>query len=105
MDVPIMVDTPEGLKAAWKPGFVACPHLSFDGIQARCAVHDRPEYEGGPCWTYGNSKVDPDFLPKRNKPCQIGLSFLANGGLCKLRPDAAKPTAVGDLGILGPWPD
>lgn len=98
-----MVDNSDGLKVAWKPGFVACPHLSFDGIQARCIVHDRPEFRGSPCWIYGNSDVDPDFLHKRGKPCPVGTSYLANGGLCKLRPKAADPAKIEDLEIFGSW--
>lgn len=99
-----MVDTPEGLQAALKPDEVACPHLSFDGVEASCAVHDRPEYKGSPCWTYGNSDVDPDFAAKRGRPCQVGIMMKSRGGVVALRPKAAEPPPVGELKTYGPWP-
>jgi hypothetical protein len=103
MDVPIMVDTPDGLKGAWKPGGKACPHLTFDGVKAKCAIHDRPEYKGSPCWIYGNSQVDPDFLHKRGKPCLVGEAYMSAGGFCKIRPEMAVPIVAGDLEVLGSW--
>lgn len=98
-----MVDTPDGLMGAMKPGGESCPHLSFEGVTARCAVHDRPEYEGSPCWTYGNSDVDPDFIVKRGRPCQVGLAVLGRGGLCEVHPEARQTTLA--LQTLGPWPE
>lgn len=98
-----MVDTDDGLKAAWKPGYKACPYLSFEGTKACCAVHDRPEYEGGPCWTYGNSEADPDFAHKKGKPCRVGEMFQSQGGYLKHHPQAAEPLSVGDLEVFAPW--
>jgi hypothetical protein len=116
MDVLIMLDTPEGLRAVIKPHDKVCPHLSFDeqGL-ACCAVHDRPEYYGSPCWIYGNSDVDPDFIVKRGRPCLVGLSIRGRGGLHKVRPDLVKQgpltEKLEDLGpwhgpqrVIGPWP-
>jgi hypothetical protein len=104
MVVPIMLDTPDGLKGALKPGHEACPHLSFDGVEACCAVHDRPEYEGSPCWTYGNPDVDPDFEIKRGRPCAVGEAVLERGGLRKVHPDVRQVPLVGTFKILGKWP-
>ena len=96
-----MVRTEEGLSAAWKPGGMSCPHLSFDGVEASRAVHDRPGYEESPCWTYGNSQVDPDFVPKRGRPCPVGAEIRQRGGFQKTH---AHPKPATELKILGPWP-
>jgi len=104
MDVVIMLDTPDGLKGALKPGYEACPHLSFDGVKACCAVHGRPEYEGSPCWTYGNSEVDPDFIVKRGRPCMVGQAVLEQGGLRKLHPKVKQVPLVNTFEVLGEWP-
>lgn len=103
MGVSIMADTQDGLQVAWKPGYKACPHLSFDGMLASCAVHDRPEYLGCPCWVYGNGSVDPDFAHRRGRPCRVGEMFLKDGGYLNLRPEAAEPTPVEVLETIGPW--
>jgi hypothetical protein len=80
MFVVIPIYTPEGVQAGLK-GDGMCPHLSLEGTKATCGVHDKPEYEGSPCWTYGNSEVDTDFISKRGKPCRVGLAVLKGGGL------------------------
>jgi len=104
MAVAIMLDTPEGLKGVHKPGHEACPHLSFDGVEACCAVHDRPEYKGSPCWTYGNPDVDPDYEGKRGRPCPVGLAVLEQGGLRKVHPGAKQTSLAGLFKVLGDWP-
>lgn len=98
-----MLDTPEGLKAALKPHYEACPYLGLDGDRTKCLVHKRPEYQGSPCWTYGNPDVDPDFEVKRGRPCAVGQVVLEKGGLCRLFPQAAQPPLVQTLKVLGPW--
>jgi len=67
-----------------KPEGKACPHLSFNAEGAVCAVHAEPWFENTPCAVYGNSRVDPDFLSKRGKPCVVGLRKKQQGGLCSL---------------------
>ena len=99
-----MVDTPDGLRTAWKPGSKACPHLSFDGVQASCAVHNRPEFGDSPCWVYGNSDVDPDFAHRKGRPCRVGAMFLEKGGYTTFQPEAAKAVPAEDLEDLGPRP-
>lgn len=103
MGVAVMLDTPKGLVGAWKPDGVACPHLSFEQGRACCAVHDRPAYTGSPCWTYGNSEVDPDFAPKRGQPCRVGLTIIERGGLYTVYPGARQMALP--LEVLGPWPE
>ncbi len=103
MDVAIIVDGDDGLGVAWKPGGQACPHLSFDGTQALCAVHDRPGYVGSPCWTYGNSDADMDFAHRKGKPCRVGEMIQRGGGCAVIHPDITEPTRTQDLEVLGPW--
>jgi hypothetical protein len=104
MGVAIMYEVRDrGLMGVWKRDYEACPHLSFDGVTARCAVHDRPEYKGSPCWTYGNPDVDPDFASKRGRPCMVGEAVLEQGGLYKIHPKARQVAM--ELQILGPWPE
>jgi hypothetical protein len=107
MFVVIMGEGPEGdLRAFLKPGNVGCPHLSFAGREASCAVYDRKEYAGSPCWVYGNSDVDPDFEMKRGKPCIIGKFYrgrkddLPKGAKS---PDRFKRCVLNDLEDVGPW--
>ncbi len=103
MGVIIPVPTEEGLRARYKPGNVQCPHLSYDEhLQASCAVHELPEYQGSPCWTYGNPDVDPDFILREGKPCRVGEMFRRD------KPNHAaefETTTVGELEDLGPWPE
>lgn len=81
MFVVVPVVRPDGLHAVAKPGDVRCPNLLSDAEGLfRCAVHDLPEYEGSSCWIYGNSRVDPDFLCKRGKPCQVGRFWIDRKG-------------------------
>jgi hypothetical protein len=64
MGVAIMYEVRDrGLMGVWKRDYEACPHLSFDGVTARCAVHDRPEYK----WTRTSprSEVDLAWLGRR----------------------------------------
>lgn len=105
MDVIIMCDTAEGLRAVLKPGHEACPHLSFDGATASCAVHERPEYVNSPCWVYGNSDIDPDFIVKRGRPCMVGQAVIEQGGLCKLHPRVEQVPLIETFEVLGWWPD
>lgn len=67
------------VRALAKPGGVRCPNLSWGPQGASCAVHDLPEYEGSPCWVYGNPDVDPDFEHKRGRPCPVG-EYMRRGG-------------------------
>lgn len=94
-----------GLMAAVKPGDVLCPNLKVEKGSTcyACAVHDLPEYQGSPCWTYGNSDVDPDFLAKRGQPCRVGGLVLKRGGLRAVYPLARRADLLHDLEFLGPW--
>jgi len=76
-------------RARMKPGDVACPHLSFEGTVASCAVHDQPFFSkpSCPCHVYGNGSIDPDFYPKLGKPCSVGALIQGRGGLLVLRHD------------------
>lgn len=100
MDVPIRV----GDRVKWKPGTGMCPHLSFEGTEAACAVHDEPWFskETCPCHVYGNSEIDPDFFHKRGKPCPVGTRYQEEGGFLKVRPGFKKFT-VDELEDLGTW--
>jgi hypothetical protein len=98
MFVVVPVVGPWGLHAVAKPDNVRCPNLLADSEgKLSCAVHDLPEYKGSPCWIYGNSKVDPDFICKRGKPCQVGTLWQQRGGF----PVPAHTTD--QLEDLGPW--
>jgi len=103
MDVIIPVKENGEWRAKMKPGYQMCPHLSYDGSEACCAVHDEPIYDGSPCWTYGNSDVDPDFIPKKGRPCPIGQLHQANGGLQDS--ELVRAGAPQELEDLGPWPE
>jgi len=94
-----------GDRAKMKPGGVACPHLSFDGTEASCGVHEEPWFEGTPCHTYGNSDVDPDYFSKRGRPCMVGKYIQERGGLKVTNPDASKTVTGEELEDLGPWPE
>lgn len=86
-------------RAILKPGNVRCPNLEADGKGTfRCAVHELPEYKGSPCWIYGNSQVDPDFICKRGKPCQVGRLWIDHKDGFPVPEHATEP-----LEDLGPW--
>lgn len=106
MDVVVLVIKENGeKKACLKRGGFACPHLSLEGDQASCAVHELPEYEHSPCWIYGNPDVDPDFAAKRGRPCPVGVQVKKAGGLHVLKPEAMHDRlTVDDLEVLGDWP-
>lgn len=105
MPVVVPVWTDEGVRARFKPGGVPCPHLSYEGSTASCAVHDRPEYVGSPCWIYGNPDVDPDFASKRGRPCQVGKLIQEHGGVPLISPEhLSKRIREDELEDLGPWP-
>lgn len=100
MPVIIPVPTEEGLRMCRKL-VGKCPNLSFDEhMEASCAVHDLPEYEGSPCWTYGNSDVDPDFYPQQGRPCRVGQYIKSNGG-----PKWDREFTTDELEDFGPWPE
>jgi hypothetical protein len=102
MFVVIPVLTENGVEAVAKPGQVVCPHLSFsEEGQASCAVHDLPEYEESPCHIYGNSDYDPDFLPKRGKPCPVGSLYRSTPSVDVCA--GAKRVELSSLESLGPW--
>lgn len=106
MLVVVPVWTQKGVRARYKPGDMPCPHLSYEGPIASCAVHETPEYIGSSCWTYGNSDVDPDFVPKRGRPCPVGKLIQDQGGVPLVFPDRLKRRVVDVmLDDLGPWPD
>jgi len=105
MAVIVPVWTLKGVRARYKPGDMPCPHLSYEGPISSCAVHDTPEYQGSPCWTYGNSDVDPDFLAKKGKPCPVGKLIQDQGGVPLLSPERlTKRVRDFELEDLGPWP-
>lgn len=104
MPVVIPVWTEDGVRARVKPGDMPCPHLSYEGSVASCAVHDTPEYVGSPCWTYGNPDVDPDFAPRRGTPCRVGKMLQEHGGVPVVSPERLVRREV-VLEDLGPWPD
>jgi hypothetical protein len=77
--VPIVIGGQ--VRACAKPEGMRCPNLlSGDDGKLSCLVHDLPEYKGSPCWTYGNSHVDPDYYHKRGKPCLVGRMWIDNRG-------------------------
>lgn len=83
-------------RAKMKPDGMPCPHLSYDGTKAACAVHDEPIYEGSPCWVYGNGLVDPDYASTRDRPCRVGEMYQRAGGFQKTRPQLFQ-VRVGEL--------
>lgn len=104
MDVIIMADRPNGLRAVMKPGGKLCPHLSHDDDgKASCAVHDRPEYKFSPCWIYGNPDVDPDFGSMRGRPCGVGQMIRDRGGMPSLMPERSETIEIDTLEDIGPW--
>ncbi len=86
-----------GDRLAGKPPGKACPHLSFKNGEATCAVHDQPWFTEMPCHVYGNSELDPDFLPKKGKPCRVGQLVRSNGG-----PQSVMWAGAEELEDLGP---
>ena len=80
-----------------------CPHLSFNGTTASCAVHDKPWFKKSPCFAYGNADIDPDFASKKGRPCAVG-ALIQSRGLLATRPGYAEPLKVEDLEDVGPWP-
>lgn len=100
MDVVIRI----GDRAKLKPGGVLCPHLTFDGVMASCAVHQEPWFKETPCHVYGNPDIDPDYYHTRNRPCRMGEAIQQNGGLFKVFPnDEHKTIKAEELEDLGPW--
>lgn len=65
----------------WKPDGVLCPHLSWDGSKAVCAVHELPAYKGSACDIYGNPEYDVDYMGTENRPCRVGTEIQKKGGL------------------------
>jgi hypothetical protein len=103
MAVIIPGPSKDGLRALMKPGNVMCPYLSFDWrMQASCAIHDLPFFEGSPCWTYGNPDVDPDFIAKRGRPCPVGKLLRERGDN---HTEGIHTSTLGELEDLGPWPE
>ena len=93
-----------GDKAVAKPGDICCPHLKLGSDnKMTCAVHDEPWYKDTPCFVYGNSDLDPDYLCKRGQPCGVGLKIIEHGGLSAVRPIGWAKTE--DLEVLGDWPE
>lgn len=88
--------------ARMKPGDKRCPHLSFDGSQASCAIHDDPIYTDSPCWRYGNSEVDSDFWNKRGQPCPVGQTIQEAGG-APYREEFST-AKIDQMDHCGPWP-
>ena len=70
-----------------KPDGVRCPHLTFGGTKASCAVHSEPWFTETPCHTYGNPDIDPDFVITRDRPCRVGQLIQSRGGLLAVFPD------------------
>lgn len=101
LTMPVVIRV--GDRAKLKPGGVVCPHLSFDGTEASCGVHDEPWYKDTPCYVYGNPDIDPDFAVKRGRPCMVGQYIQQRGGLKVVNPQAANTIAAEDLEDLGPW--
>jgi hypothetical protein len=102
--MPVVIQSHEenGVRAKMKPGGKACPHLSYEGSEASCGVHDKPEYKGSPCWIYGNPDVDPDFAAKRGRPCLVGKLVKDRGGSLKMLP-SLEWAKMEELEDLGPW--
>lgn len=96
MDVIIRV----GDRYKMKPGGVQCPHLQWEGNQASCAVHEEPWYKDMPCFVYGNPDIDPDFAPKRGRPCLVGEMQQRSGELVALRHRRAPVEELEDLGSV-----
>jgi hypothetical protein len=93
-------------KAVHKPGDARCPHLSFEGTTAKCAVHDQQFFKESPCHTYGNGVIDPDFYHKRGKPCPIGELIQSKGGLFAVHGEKyGRVLNADDLRDFGPWPE
>ena len=80
----------------------ACPHLSFKGNEARCAVHEEPWFKGSPCYAYGNPDLDTDFENKRGRPCPVGEMIQKEGGLPM---EHRKPIPLEELKCMAPWPE
>lgn len=100
MDVVVRI----GDRAKLKPGGYQCPHMKFEGTQAACGVHDEPWYKDTPCFVYGNPDIDPDYAPKRGRPCPVGELIQKKGGLKVVRPDLFHEIADPDkMEDLGPW--
>ena len=94
-----------GDNAMMHPGGAMCPHLSFEGPLAACAVHDEPWFKGTPCDIYGNPDYDPDFANKRGRPCPVGKMIQEKGGLQACFGDKPIPKLTDeDLIDFGPWP-
>ena len=93
-------------KMMYKPGDARCPHLSFDGTNAKCAMHDKKAYLNSPCHVYGNGSIDPDFFNKKGKPCPVGKRIQEMGGLFVVHgAKYGKILNAGDMDDLGPWPE
>ena len=73
--ISMMVVIRIGDRAKLKPDGVQCPHLSYDGLDAKCSVHNETWYKDSPCFVYGNPDKDPDYAHTRRSPCRIGEMF------------------------------
>ena len=92
-------------RAKLKPGNLPCPHLSHEGTEASCAVHEEEIFAGSPCWIYGNGLVDPDYAHTMTRPCMVGKMYQDSGGLKAVRPDLFQIRSVpsAELEDLGPF--
>ncbi len=107
--VTMMVIIPVKENGEWraklKPGDVPCPHMTYEGTKASCAVHEEEIFQGSPCWIYGNSYVDPDYIGKRGKPCPVGKLYQNKGGFVQLRPKPFEQSITTDeMEDLGAFP-
>ena len=49
----------------WKSQDMICPHMTWDGNIAICAIHDRPWFPDTPCGRHGQFEL-------RNEKCRTG---------------------------------
>ena len=103
--MPVVIPVKENgeWRAKMKPGGWRCPHLSYNGSIASCAVHEESIYRGSPCWIYGNSEADPDHAANPTRPCMVGKYHQEAGGLQNSKlVQLGPPPTMEDCGL---WPE
>ena len=57
----------------WKKSGVPCPHLTFKGKKANCAIHNLKVYKDCPCDRHGQIEA------KKTNVCRMGEFVLSKG--------------------------
>jgi len=87
LTVVISRPVPDGtLQYYYKPNDLHCPHLTFEGPQAKCAIHEHAAYKECPCDLHNNWVYDPDICCWGDKWRCIGPTLVEQGIFTKRPP-------------------